>query len=95
VFSNQAADAVQFSGREAFVETEHDRLQPELADHSLTSNMHVLRLIAVEAVEKQPVWARNISNRWHYAFLTQTGASGLRPDYKPGGYRLSMQKREW
>ena len=52
VLSNKLANTIQLSRWEPFVETECDRLQPEFADHSFTPNMHMLRLIAVEAIEE-------------------------------------------
>jgi hypothetical protein len=68
VFRNQLANTIQLGGRKSLVETEHDRLQPELADHSLTPNVHMLRLVAVETIEEEPIRPRNIANRRHYAF---------------------------
>jgi hypothetical protein len=69
MFHNQPADAVQFGGRKPLVEAEHDRFQPELSDHMLTPNMHMLRLVAVEAVEKEPVRTGHITDRRHAAFF--------------------------
>jgi hypothetical protein len=69
VFDDQLSNAVKLGRREPFIETEHNRFQPEFARDAFASNMNMLRLIAVEAVEKQPVRARHISNRWHDALL--------------------------
>jgi hypothetical protein len=69
MFSNQSADAIQLCGRKPFIEAQRKRFKPELADHSLALGMHMLRLIAVETVEKQPVRAGYVSNRGHHAFF--------------------------
>jgi hypothetical protein len=69
MFYNQPANAVQFGRRKSIVEAQYDRLQPEFAYQMLTTNVYVLRLVAVEAVEKEPVRPRYITNRRHDAFL--------------------------
>jgi hypothetical protein len=62
---DQPADAIEFGGRKALVETECHWLQPKFADHLLAPNMHVFRLVTVKTVEEKPVGSGHISNCWH------------------------------
>jgi hypothetical protein len=44
---------------EAVVAAQRDWLEPELAHHTITPDVDVPWLLAIEAVEEEPVWARN------------------------------------
>ena len=58
---------IRFSsrGEKTVVFGEGQRFQPELADHSLPPDMYVRRLVAVEAVEVEPMRTRDILNSRH------------------------------
>jgi len=56
---------IQFSGVEAVATGQFDRFEPELARAVLSLDVHVRRLIAVEAGEEDPVRPRNALDSWH------------------------------
>jgi hypothetical protein len=53
------ANQIQFSRRKTIVAGKREWQQPILAYHSLALNVDVLRLIAVETVEEEPIRAGN------------------------------------
>src|SRR3990172_12159039 len=59
------ANHVQLSGVEAVATGQLDRFEPELARTVLSLDVHVRRLIAVEAGEEDPVRPRNALDPWH------------------------------
>src|SRR3989304_1862083 len=56
---------IQFSGVEAVATGQFDRFEPELARAVLSLDVHVRRLIAVEAGEEDPVRPRDALDSWH------------------------------
>src|SRR5688572_18196432 len=62
---NIRPDDVQLPARESVIQGQRDRLEPELAHHPLAADVHVPRLPAVEAVEKEPIRARDSGNARH------------------------------
>src|SRR5438094_8755944 len=56
---------VQLSGAEAVATSQLDRLEPELAGAVLSLDVHVRRLIAVEAGEEEPIGPRDALDSWH------------------------------
>src|SRR4030095_7325489 len=46
---------VQLARRESVVAGKRDRLEPKLAHGALPADVHVLRLMAVETVEEEPI----------------------------------------
>jgi hypothetical protein len=58
-------NGVQLFCCETLIFCQRHRLDPEFADHPFPLNMDVHSLVTVEAVEEEPVWARNIADRWH------------------------------
>jgi hypothetical protein len=69
VFNNQSANLVQLPGAESMIPCERDGRQPELGVLTVTANMDVPRIIAVETVEVEPVWPRNPDNAWQRRFV--------------------------
>ena len=55
----------QLPGGESMVRTQFERFQPELADHPLSPDMHVLWLTSVEAEEEYPIRSRDVLDAWH------------------------------
>ncbi len=62
---NICPNLVEFSGRETVIGAQRDGFQPELADHSFTSHMHVRWFIAVETVEEESIGTRDIFDSRH------------------------------
>lgn len=65
IVSNQFSNSVQFFGRESIIAAELNRLQPEFAKIAFSPHVDVLRLCAIEAVEEEPIWARDSTYRRH------------------------------
>jgi len=63
------ANHIQLSRSEAVATGQLDRFEPELARAVLSLDVHVLRLIAVEAGEENPVQPRNALDPWHSDIL--------------------------
>jgi hypothetical protein len=59
------ANDIQLSGAEAVAASQFDRFEPELAGAVLSLDVHVRRLIAVEAGEEDPVRPRDALDSWH------------------------------
>jgi hypothetical protein len=55
ILNDQSSNTIQFLGREAVVVTQNHWLQPKLASAAVSTHMHVLWLVAVETIEKEPV----------------------------------------
>ena len=59
-----------------------DRLKPEFADASITLNVYMLRLIAVEAKKEKPIGTGDTSDSWHfqypYEWTTERKATTIR-----------------
>ena len=64
----QLANLVELTAAEAVVPDYHDRLNPELADASITLNVHMHWLCAVEAVEVEPEGSGDATDGWQLAF---------------------------
>src|SRR6266536_1430964 len=65
MFLNIRPDNVQLPRREFVTARQGDWLEPELAHHALTADVHVLRLTAVEAIEIEPVRTRDVPDSRH------------------------------
>jgi hypothetical protein len=59
--TDQTPDGIQFPSAETVAASEFDRLQPELAGAPLSLDVHVCRLVAVEAGEEESVRPRDRS----------------------------------
>jgi hypothetical protein len=62
---NFGANQIQLSRRKTIIVAEREWTQPILAYHFLALNVDMLRLIAVETIKEEPVWAGNILDGWH------------------------------
>jgi hypothetical protein len=62
---NQPPNLVEFSRLEAMIRGQRNRPKPELARLVLTTHVNVHSLVAVEAVEVQPVGSRNVGDPRH------------------------------
>src|SRR5688500_558971 len=62
VLDDDSADLVQLSRAEPMVKRQSDRRQPELRVLTIATDVHVRRFIAVEAIEEEPIRARNVRN---------------------------------
>lgn len=65
IVENGPSDLVEFLCRKPVVSAQSNRVQPELADLSVPSHMHMLRFVAVETVKEEPVCSRYARNRRH------------------------------
>lgn len=65
MLKDNAANRVDLPAIEAMVTGERQGIEPELARCPIAPNVNVHRLVAVQAEEKQPVWARNPRYRRH------------------------------
>jgi len=65
IIYNYSSDYVKLSGREAAVGTQSDSFKPEFTSHSFSADVDMLRLIAIKAVEKYPIWPGYILDPWH------------------------------
>jgi hypothetical protein len=63
VVLNHLTNPVQLSWREPMVAAQGQRLEPELTEHALSLHMDVLGLVAVEAIEEEPVLTRDTLDR--------------------------------
>src|SRR5713101_735245 len=59
------ANDIQLSGVEAVATGQFDRFEPKLAGAVLSLDVHVRRLITVEAGEEDPVRPRDALDSWH------------------------------
>ncbi len=66
---DNTSNHIQFAGPEAMVSCETERLKPELAGHILALDMHMRRLVTVEAREEDPIRSRNPFDSWHSILL--------------------------
>ena len=65
ILVHQTAEHIQFSRRKTFVFRERNRTKPELTEQPVPLDMDMLRLVAIEAVEEQPVRTRDVPDSWH------------------------------
>lgn len=54
------------------VSTQRQGIEPELADGAIPLHVDVLRFLAVEAEEEEPVWTRDVVNRGRHAFRARS-----------------------
>ena len=59
------ANPDQISRRESIVESDPYVSQPNLAVISFSSHVHMRGLVAVDAVEEEPIWAGNVRDAGH------------------------------
>ena len=87
----ETSDAVPLCGIETVVPGERDRPQPELAGHPFSLDMHVGRLVAVEALEEESLPPRQRLYRRHNlsAFASR---SESRPPRCPGGVKPEIDR---
>ena len=64
----QLANLIKLVGSEAAILAQCKRLQPELAHALLPLDMYVLGLIAIEAVEEDPIGSRDVFDCRHQAW---------------------------
>ena len=62
VLQNQVPNLVEFTSAEPMIPREFDGCQPELAVLPIASNVDVHGLVAVEAIEKEPVGPKELPN---------------------------------
>jgi hypothetical protein len=62
---DEPANDIQFSSAEAVAASYLDRFDPELAGAVLSFDVHVCRLVAVEAGEENSVRPRDALDPWH------------------------------
>src|SRR6266446_7868820 len=69
IVDDDLPDAVQFLCREAVVVRQDNGFEPEFADGPVPAHMDVPRFVTVEAVEEEPIRARNTRDRWQGGYL--------------------------
>jgi len=84
VFDDQATDVIQLTRSEAMIPRQGDGRQPELRLLTVVSHVNVHWLVAVEAVEEEPVRTRNATNLRHGAFVLESIISGTEESAKSG-----------
>jgi hypothetical protein len=62
---DEPANDIQLSSAEAVAASQLDRFEPKLAGAVLSLDVHVRRLVAVEAGEENPVRPRDALDSWH------------------------------
>jgi len=62
---DEPADGIQLPSAEAVVASQLDRFEPELAGAVLSLDVHVRRLVAVEAGEEKPIRPGDALDPWH------------------------------
>lgn len=67
MFVYKRAYPVQFVLRKTVVACQGDRIEPELAFHSFALNVNMLRFVAIETEEKDPIRSTNALYRRHIA----------------------------
>jgi hypothetical protein len=90
------ANHIQLSGVEAVATGQLDRFEPELARAVLSLDVHVRRLIAVEAGEENPVRPRNALDSWHSDILAPLRAhpSNSTPQTPLGARKRQSAERQ-
>ena len=78
ILVNQTADPIQLSRRKTVVFRERNRTKPELTEQPVPLDMDMLRLVAIEAVEEQPVRTRDVPDSWHCSTKGYYSTSPLR-----------------
>jgi len=63
--SDHSPNRVELPGGKTVIGCQLDRLKPELTRPVFPTYMNVNRLIAVEAIEEEPVWSRDILDSRH------------------------------
>src|SRR2546426_12136004 len=62
---NHRSNLVKLSSRETMILSQRNRLNPELTDHSFSSDVDVRRFVAVEAVKVEPMRTGDVFNSGH------------------------------
>jgi hypothetical protein len=65
MLKDSSSNSIELVCTEPGIAAQRQRIEPELAGCPITLNMHVDSLHTVEAIEKEPIGAGNIRNRWH------------------------------
>jgi hypothetical protein len=69
IVEDDLPDAVQFLCREAVVVRQDNGFEPEFADGPVPAHMDVPRFVTIEAVEEEPIRARNTGDRRQGGYL--------------------------